>query len=154
MLVLWKPCVQYHSIDSVPAITMSPSSPIKVPLASCGLEPRNDVFYVFFCGVQDPGALIAASTVTCDLSSLLSTTLTPSMRTGSTRSLLSGVSIRTRVSQMVQNPCPTALGIPLYLTRLLSGSPTSFDQLNVNIPLLVSRGLSFNERFKSQMCSK
>jgi hypothetical protein len=31
----WKPCVWYHSTDSTPVISTSPSSPIKVPPNSC-----------------------------------------------------------------------------------------------------------------------
>jgi hypothetical protein len=38
----WKPCVRYHSIYSVPSITMSPSSTIKVP-------PATYAIFILYC---------------------------------------------------------------------------------------------------------
>ena len=37
----WKPFIWYHSTDSAPAITTSPSTPIKVPPTSCGQCPSH-----------------------------------------------------------------------------------------------------------------
>ena len=47
----WKPCVWcvwYHSIYSVPVITLSPSSPIKLPPATFARQRRQPWFYMLY----------------------------------------------------------------------------------------------------------